>query len=1048
MGGIIDPKAVKEIEDFEKKCVASAERINEAFKGIASNGGAPASTAQLTAVVEATKKLTKAQQDLSAAQQKVTDKTMQQRVDAQLKAQQDRQAAIAASENATALQKLRAEMELLVNAQQKLVTAGQTTSAQYIENAKTLSRLSSEYTQLEQASGKLQVKQTTAYASTFQLTQVMRELPNFAISARVGFMSLSNNLPMLAESFTRLSKQIDEVTGKQYGWKGALKAFGSSLLGFNTIMIVASTLLVMYGDDLMKWIGKAFAAEKATDKLTTSQKALYKVLEGGAGTAKTAIEDVQRLGATIQKYGDNSQYAKLIIDDFNKTFNTHLTTIEQVKAEYPKLAAALIDNAIRMQAAMSLIGEASEQLLRQQRGEMVLSRFSDPQVATAEKNAKRMFALYREWNKEQGVMEEDLTKMNNELFGEIGKGDFVSSSMTPFSFSTKFSQAIAALETSGSKPELLKIMKDFGTEAGQQMLTAIVNVKGSTVQQAQLKKSIQELLPPPTDPKASTGGTVQTAQSIFIATEFYDKKRAELIRLMSDIELRTHKTTTNGVIISFNEREKAAQWYFDMLKALADSDNRTANNNAINRFEKDTKEIEQKRKKNKALFDAGKISQDELNKSETEYSAAQLAIKKNFETDFIQAEDKFNSTIQEGALKLNKTLFEISQDRYRDEVELLKISNDEKMRLIDENYTKQQAKTASKSTGEIVLSAITGYTKDNTQQALQDQKEYEQARINQEIQSLQEEYDLADTSGARKLEITRKWDELSKKNLSVLRQYDIDSTEAAERKKENLQIEIARKTIDALSSLWDNFYTLYFKKLDKQLEKDKKINAERLQDVADKEKAGVLTSRQAEEEKARINAFAQSQEDEINRKKEEAEKAKFLGQQAIALAQIWINFAQAAASFENMLAAGAFTPLYLGLALTSTALVAAQTIPAFATGGTMEKEGLAVLGDGGKNELFMSPSGKWGVSPAVPTLFNLEKGTKILPDVNKIDLTGMLALANVRPYDNGADRLEKQLLGLRSDIQKQRPAQLKGMRLIQQMQQAEHMNKRNKSLMK
>lgn len=56
-------------------------------------------------------------------------------------------------------------------------------------------------------------------------------------------------------------------------------------------------------------------------------------------------------------------------------------------------------------------------------------------------------------------------------------------------------------------------------------------------------------------------------------------------------------------------------------------------------------------------------------------------------------------------------------------------------------------------------------------------------------------------------------------------------------------------------------------------------------------------------------------------------------------------------------------------------------IPGRATGDDYFSGGLAFLGDGGRPEPFLEPSGRFGISPATDTLFNLEKGTKIWPSI-------------------------------------------------------------------
>lgn len=52
-----------------------------------------------------------------------------------------------------------------------------------------------------------------------------------------------------------------------------------------------------------------------------------------------------------------------------------------------------------------------------------------------------------------------------------------------------------------------------------------------------------------------------------------------------------------------------------------------------------------------------------------------------------------------------------------------------------------------------------------------------------------------------------------------------------------------------------------------------------------------------------------------------------------------------------------------------------------ATGDDYFSGGLAILGDGGRQEPYLTPAGIFGISPPTDTLFNLEKGTKIWPSI-------------------------------------------------------------------
>ncbi|MCY9198928.1 phage tail tape measure protein [Bacillus atrophaeus] len=77
-------------------------------------------------------------------------------------------------------------------------------------------------------------------------------------------------------------------------------------------------------------------------------------------------------------------------------------------------------------------------------------------------------------------------------------------------------------------------------------------------------------------------------------------------------------------------------------------------------------------------------------------------------------------------------------------------------------------------------------------------------------------------------------------------------------------------------------------------------------------------------------------------------------------------------------------------------------IPRFANGTPAggHKGGLAILGDGGGPELFRTPSGFTGLSPGTDTLFNLPKGTQVIPH----DMTRKLMEQGVPAFKNGTKK--------------------------------------------
>lgn len=55
----------------------------------------------------------------------------------------------------------------------------------------------------------------------------------------------------------------------------------------------------------------------------------------------------------------------------------------------------------------------------------------------------------------------------------------------------------------------------------------------------------------------------------------------------------------------------------------------------------------------------------------------------------------------------------------------------------------------------------------------------------------------------------------------------------------------------------------------------------------------------------------------------------------------------------------------------------------YAKGTNFHKGGMAILGDGGRKEPYLTPDGRFGVSPAVDTMYNLPRGSKVWSSIQK-----------------------------------------------------------------
>ncbi len=168
-----------------------------------------------------------------------------------------------------------------------------------------------------------------------QLGQVLREAPNFAIDPRIGIMSLTNNIPMLAEAIGDVSTKakvmkeefkLAAIAAKELAIADAiatgatkenaaalglqaeaqiaanyqnskapslLKQIAGSLFSWQTLIIVGISLLTLYSKEVIEWTRSIFGSAEAIDKTKESQKGLAEALKNT--DFKKAIRDVSEM---------------------------------------------------------------------------------------------------------------------------------------------------------------------------------------------------------------------------------------------------------------------------------------------------------------------------------------------------------------------------------------------------------------------------------------------------------------------------------------------------------------------------------------------------------------------------------------------------------------------------------------------------------------------------------------------------------------------------------------------------------------------------------
>lgn len=651
--------------------------------------------------------------------------------------------AIATSEEVTELQRLTAQMKLAEIEMQKEFNPALTQQSQrFTELSGRHAQLQKAYNVTSQATGVMGRQMNSAYGSTFQLTQVMRELPNFAISSRIGFMSLSNNLPMLIDSFKLLSEQVDSV-GKKLGNIGALKQFAKSLLSLNTIMIVASTLLVLYGDKIVDFTEKLLTGKNMMDDFSDTSRMLIKVIDKQTGVIGTNVVGVEQLGVVIKKYQKTGESANWIIEKTNELFGEQYGKVKKVGDAielYNKHALDLINWSIKMEAAMGYVKQASDAILLANSATASISQIknnlllNDEEVTYAQGLAQKYINVIIREGKKSGVSAAETMKDLLEK-GDVG-GTFFSRNIMSEGDEKSALQSIARFTTSLKNAGHQITQSQTESLVFEQMRLLIANARYS-----KSKEYAEQLMPEQfAKENKNKNESIKSARDIFVAREFYDRERAQMLMDMNRLEEMYNNTMLDGTINSYEKRlEAAKRYYFDASYLIA-IDRKTALESSDEKTKKELRNIDKINQANLKKFGS---SSPEGTKSQEQYNVAKATILENSRLNQLKINDEYNQKELEQEDKFIQTNFKIAQDKYKKDVELLEISEKDKLYLIEKNYKEQQNILKSKGTGETFVSGVTGYSKDTSIQETKLKYDSEREKLNLTIETLNKEKEAA-----------------------------------------------------------------------------------------------------------------------------------------------------------------------------------------------------------------------------------------------------------------------------------------------------------------
>lgn len=238
--------------------------------------------------------------------------------------------------------------------------------------------------QIEQGAGRFQ-RQVGNYAVgtaalSQQLRQITTELPNFFISARIGFQSLSNNLPGIFNELTRLREANVQLAASGQPTVSIFKQFLSAFNPLNIAIGVGVGLLTAYGPELLAvakgWFAGSQAAQQQAANIKELDEATKKITQTSTENANKEVSNAMLLYKASQdvklsyeerKYAAN-ELIKIAPTVF-KGLNDEAIVAGKAESAYRKLIEAIKDK-----VALSVNEEQVTILYKQQQAALNYSK--------------------------------------------------------------------------------------------------------------------------------------------------------------------------------------------------------------------------------------------------------------------------------------------------------------------------------------------------------------------------------------------------------------------------------------------------------------------------------------------------------------------------------------------------------------------------------------------------------------------------------------------------------------------------------------------------
>ncbi|UXO94056.1 hypothetical protein Pan5_14 [Pseudanabaena phage Pan5] len=817
-------------------------------------------------------------------------------------------------------------------------------SKQYIEAAKRADELNNRLKAIDKGIGNSQ-RNVGNYASGFNglsnsFNQITRELPAFTNSVQTGFLAISNNLPILFDEIGRARQQIVELRKAGEPAPSLFKTIAGSFFTLGTALSLGVTALTIFGPQIAKFVQSLFQGKQALDKFTESQRILGETLKNGGLVEAAASVSELRINIDLAKQGllDKDKVLKQYNESIGKTTG-EVKSLDEAEQALVKNGDAYIKMMLLKAAAQTALEDASKKALqaeidRRKREEEFLTGVDQFAIASAGQVSAPGFVpnIAQKAQRDEARLREQQSKARKEAAIKQSEDD----AKTLTDIAADFQKQAA---------EIAKNFKfDFfgGTDGG-----ASSNDRLQTIRAALFTKELEDFRDQLKKLSEAEELSVKARQNFRVQAGEIDRK---LLQDQAAFELQLERDKLNSIIGDKNSSKNARI-------------------NAENEFAARSREIEQN-----LAFDLIKINRD------TEFEL--LKIKKDG---------------NERILEENKKLFEQLQEQNRQQAE--KTLTDETTRLsrtqaLIDTDTNILVAAENKKLTALEKARAKGKISDDVY--VEEKKKIETRiaaiQLQAQVNSLKAELTYAERILAIRKSLGEDTIEAEREIARIRKEISgLESQQAGQDPELDRIAKLKAAYRDLANELKNTFAAVVngvFENQKNQIQDQIDLIEQRKQREIEAINASAVSEQEKADKIKILEAAAAAQREQLELKQRQIQQRQARFQKALTIAEITAATAKAIIKQLAATPLPAGAPLVALIAATGAAQLAtvlATPIPRYKEGTDYHKGGLAIVGDGGVQEVIKEPGKAPYLSPDTDTLMNLPRGTRVFPSLDHID---------------------------------------------------------------